>query len=303
MDQLGKHSPMDLSLEEERRVARTFMGRVEWEMIVIGLGQCAVWLCTWIMVLKGHIPLMVGCVVSIVSTVFAYLPSHAGQHGHLSGKYKKLDWLNFLVGQISLIPLAQSHAILKATHMKHHAHANDPTRDPDYYHTHVDSWFHAAVRIQNQTGEGALVEMLRRFSQEDPSFANAVGRGAKVNGIFFFAQLGAVFIYPLETFLLWWVPRKIAVAYLGMVFSYAPHKDLSIGRYRDTRFWSSILPRYLNHSMQIHAMHHMYPNICHHDEPKAIEVLKPFMIARGIPGAQDLPDKIRLNALVRGMRS
>ena len=36
----------------------------------------------------------------------------------------------------------------------------------------------------------------------------------------------------------------------------------------------------------------MYPNICHFDEPKAIEALKPFMIARGIPGAEDLPDKI-----------
>ena len=44
--------------------------------------------------------------------------------------------------------------------------------------------------------------------------------------------------------------------------------------------------------MQIHVMHHMYPNICHFDEPKAIEALKPFMIARGIPGAEDLPDKI-----------
>ena len=41
-------------------------------------------------------------------------------------KHKNLKWLNAFVGQISLIPLAQSHHILKATHMKHHAHPNNP---------------------------------------------------------------------------------------------------------------------------------------------------------------------------------
>ena len=29
----------DLSIDAERLVARTFMGRIEWEMIVVGIGQ------------------------------------------------------------------------------------------------------------------------------------------------------------------------------------------------------------------------------------------------------------------------
>ena len=59
------------------------------------------------------------------------------------------------------------------------------------------------------------------------------------------------------------------------------------------------MPRFFNHSMQIHTMHHMYPRICHYDEPKAIEALKPFMVARGIPGAVKIPDKIKINTLIR----
>jgi fatty acid desaturase len=47
--------------------------------------------------------------------------------------------------------------------------------------------------------------------------------------------------------------------------------------------------------MQIHVMHHMYPRICHFDEPKAIEALKPFMVARGIPGAEKIPERLRFN--------
>ena len=36
MDYLDNDS-MDLSIEAEGEVARTFMGRIEWEMILIGL--------------------------------------------------------------------------------------------------------------------------------------------------------------------------------------------------------------------------------------------------------------------------
>ena len=301
MDQLREDSDINFSLDKEREVARAFMGRMEWEHIVIGLGQFCVWLATWILVLSHVIPVWSGCVIATISTAFAYLPSHAGQHGHFSGKHGHFTWLNALVSQISLIPLAQSHDILKATHMKHHAQTNDPKRDPDYYHTHVDNWLQAAVKIQLQTGDGKFRDMLKTFAEEDAGFSRALGRGTVVSTIFLISQMVIVVIYPIETLLLWWIPRKLATSYLGVTFSHAPHKNLSVGRYKDTRFWSNIFPRYLNHSMQIHAMHHMYPKICHFDEPKAIQALKPFMVARGMPGVELLPDRVIRNPLVRAI--
>lgn len=298
MDQLAGDSQANLSIEEERKIARTFMGRIEWEMIVIGLGQVIVWVATWALVVNNLIPLWGGFIIATVSTACAYLPSHAGQHGHLSGKHQNLDWLNTFISQISLIPLAQSHHILKATHMKHHAHTNDPRKDPDYRHSQVDNWLQSAIQIQNQTGEGGLIEVVEKLSKEDSKFAEALEKGGLVGFLFFFAQMTVAVIYPLETLLLWWVPRKLAVSYLGIIFSYEPHKDLPTGRYKDTRFWTNGLPRFINHSMQIHVMHHMYPRICHFDEPKAIEALKPFMIARGIPGAEKIPEKLRFNPTI-----
>ena len=56
MDNLDS-SIQDLSIEAERKLARTFMGRIEWEMILIGLGQFSVWLTTWFLVIQGLIPL------------------------------------------------------------------------------------------------------------------------------------------------------------------------------------------------------------------------------------------------------
>ncbi|URQ73127.1 fatty acid desaturase [SAR86 cluster bacterium] len=289
----------DLSLEAEKKIARSFMGRIEWEMIVIGLSQFIVWLGVWGLVLNGLMPLWLGFFILLISATFAYLPSHAGQHGHLSGNKKNLEWLDFVVGQISLIPLAQSHDILKVTHLKHHAHTNDPSRDPDYTHTHTRSWFESALIVHNQTGDRSesINQMIETWIDTEPKFKEAIDRGTLFSLGFFVIQIVMAINFPLETLFLWWLPRKFTVSYLGVIFSHMPHRDLPVGRHADTRFWANGISRFFNHSMQIHAMHHMYPKICHHDEPKAIEALRPFMIARGIPGAEKIPERITNNPL------
>ena len=297
MDKLINEETKEFSLEEERTVARSFMGRIEWEMILIGIGQCLVWFSLWFLVVQGTLALWLGCVLSILSTSWSYLPSHAGQHGHLSGGNKNLEWLNGFIGQISLIPLAQSHHILKALHLKHHAHTNDPDRDPDYKHGQASSALAAAVMVHGNTGNEVL-KTVERLSKDDPKFGEAISKGGPAGLLFFFAQMIVAVVYPLETLLLWWLPRKLIVSYLGIVFSYEPHRNLPVGRYKDTRFWTNGIPRFLNHSMQIHVMHHMYPRICHFDEPKAIEALRPFMIARGIPNAEKIPEKISFNPII-----
>ena len=295
MDKLVEDS-MDLSIDSERKVARTFTGRIEWEMIAIGLGQFSAWIITWVLVVQGVIPLFVGFLIALFTACNAYLPSHAGQHSHLSGGRRNLLWLDSLVGQVSVIPLAQSHAVLKATHMKHHAHTNDPENDPDYFHGNAKSWIEAAINVNiAYNADGPALKTIEKHSEEDPKFREAIESGALWGLLFFFAQIILAIIYPLETLLLWWIPKRVASSYLGIVFSYFPHSGLGKGRYTDTRFWTNKMPRFLNHSMQIHTMHHMYPRICHYDEAKAIEALKPFMIERGMPGAEYIPEKLRWN--------
>ena len=295
MDQLGQHLS-DLSVEAERKVARTFMGRIEWEMIVIGLGQFTLWIATWVLVIVGTIPLYVGFLLALFTACNAYLPSHAGQHSHLSGGKKNLQWLDYWIGQISLIQHTQPHEILKATHLKHHAHTNDPDNDPDFFHGNAKNWWEAAVSANvAYNNDGPAMKVISKHIEDDPKFKKALEKGGSWVFLFFFAQIILAILYPIETFLLWWVPKRFAASYLGIVFSYYPHSGLDKGRYKNTRFWTNRMPRFLNHSMQIHTMHHMYPRICHYDEAKAIEALKPFMIERGMPGAEYIPEKLRWN--------
>lgn len=295
MDYVNDNS-IDLSIEAEREVARTFMGRIEWEMILIGLGQFTIWVVTWVLVVNAIIPLFLGFLIALFTACNAYLPSHAGQHGHLSGGRKNLQWLDFWVGQISVIPLAQSHDALKATHLKHHAHTNDPDNDPDFFHGNANTWLGAVRNVNvSYNDDGPAMKSIGKHMEEDPKFKAALEKGGAWTLLFYFVQIFMAILYPLETLLLWWIPKRVATSYLGVVFSYLPHSGLGSGRYKDTRFWTNKIPRFLNHSMQIHSMHHMYPRICHYDEAKAIQALKPYMIARGIPGAEHIPDKLRWN--------
>ena len=295
MDYVNDNS-IDLSIEAEREVARTFMGRIEWEMILIGLGQFTIWVVTWVLVVNAIIPLFVGFLIALFTACNAYLPSHAGQHGHLSGGRKNLQWLDFWVGQISVIPLAQSHDALKATHLKHHAHTNDPDNDPDFFHGNANSWLGAVRNVNiSYNDDGPAMKSIGKHMEEDPKFKAALEKAGAWTLLFYFVQIFMAILYPLETLLMWWIPKRVATSYLGVVFSYLPHSGLGSGRYKDTRFWTNKIPRFLNHSMQIHSMHHMYPRICHYDEAKAIQALKPYMIERGIPGAEHIPDKLRWN--------
>ena len=133
----------DLSPKAERAVARQYMGRIQWEMILIGVGQSSIWITTLVLTILGIVPLWLGFIITTLCMCMAYLPSHEGQHGNLSGRQERWKWIDPLVGQISLLGLKQSHEALRATHMKHHAHTNDPELDTNY-DSRGDHWWQPA---------------------------------------------------------------------------------------------------------------------------------------------------------------
>ena len=59
------------------------------------------------------------------------------------------------------------------------------------------------------------------------------------------------------------------------------------------------MPRYLIHSMHLHFILHLHPGSGHYDEPNAIEARKPFLIARGVPGANEIPNRVTANPLIK----
>lgn len=286
------------SFDNEKAIAKSFSQRFQWEMILIGMGQAVIWLSLWPLVIEGFIPLWSGFCIASICACFAYLPSHESQHGNYSRGNPKMRWLDALVGHITLVTLISPYEILRITHMKHHAYTNDPEKDPDYLNAHSESLLKTIKRSADGSSTSDYEKCLDVFAN-DKNFVNSYKKAIPIALLYRAILLTLVVIFPLETLLLWWLPAKIGTVYVVIFFSWFPHQHTLKGRYKDTRFWSHWMPRYVNHSMQLHFIHHLHPNIGHYDEPKAIEALKPILIARGVPGADQIPDRITNNPLMK----
>ena len=284
------------SFANEKDIARSFSKRFQWEMVLIGLGQAFVFLSLWPLVILNIIPLWIAAPISCLCALFAYLPSHEAQHGNYSRGKADKRWIDSLVSHTTLIPLMFPHHIMRATHMKHHAYTNDPHKDVDYDTASSSSLLEVFLRSNEST---AKYDKYLEVFKDDSNFVKSFEKGALVGLAYRGTLMTLVIFFPLEALFLWWLPSKVGVMYLSTFFSWYPHYQMETGRYKDTRFWHHLLPRYINHSMQLHFVHHLHPGIGHFDEPKAIEALKPFLIEKGVPGADQIPDRVSYNPLIK----
>ena len=213
----------NFSFANEKEIARSFSKRFQWEMVLIGLGQALVFFSLWPLVILDFITLSIGAPISTLCALMAYLPSHEAQHGNYSRGNPNRRWIDSLVSHVSLITLMFPHHVMRATHMKHHAYTNDPQKDVDY----------------DVASSKSLLEVLK----DDKNFVKSFEKGALVGLSYRGSLLALVFFFPLEALFLWWLPSKIGVLYLSTFFSWYPHYQMDIGRYKDTRFWHHLLPR------------------------------------------------------------
>jgi len=295
--ELDQNIPDEFSFEKEKAIAKSLSTRFQWEMVAIGVGQPTIFLSLWPLTLMGYIPLWVGFLIATLCACMAYLPSHEAQHGNYSRGNPRKRWIDLLVGHFTLITLIYPYELLRVTHMKHHAYTNHPEKDPDYDNQHASSVGKLALQVLD--GSSVDYGKYEEVFAEDAAFQKGFKKGALIGLAYRAILMIAVFLLPLHTLFLWWLPAKLGTLYTTTFFSWYPHLNAEQGRYKDTRFWQHWMPRYINHSMQLHFIHHLHPSIGHFDEPKAIEALKPFLIARGVPGAEDIPDRVAYNPLIK----
>ncbi len=287
----------EFSFENEKKIAKKYATRFQWEMILIGVSQALIWLCLWPLVINEIISLWLGFFIASFCACLAYLPSHEAQHGNYSRGNPKRKWIDYFVGNFTLITLIYPFELLRVTHMKHHAYTNDEAKDPDYMTSNAKSLKEVILLVLDGTSTDYM--KYKEVFAKDDAFQKAFNKGVKVGLLYRLILMILVIPFPIETLLLWWIPAKIGSVYTTVFFSWYPHVGTSFGRYKNTRFWQHWIPRYLNHSMQLHFIHHLHPNIGHYDEPKAIEELRPFLIAKGVPGAENLPKKLTFNPLIK----
>jgi beta-carotene hydroxylase len=266
----------------ERKIATKYMQIVPWGAVVWGLGNCLMFIALFPLVLMDIMPLWIAFPIATLNCALAYLPSHEAQHNIIGGPGQRLRWLNECVGHISPIPLVLPYRILRATHMVHHQHCNDPELDPDYdvhARSNIDFFVQYLKNIQPDGGRNnAYGSCLERLGRTDLMLDSAVSEGIYLTVLLAMAWSG----HAIEAALLWWLPKLIAGAHLQYYLSWAPHRPgREQGRYRDTRAFKSQLGNIFSAGMQYHIIHHLYPRIPLSLTPAAYRELKPILAQRG----------------------
>ncbi len=272
---------MDLT-EKERLIARQFIGKTPWFMIAWWAINLFIWFSLWPLALTGQIPLYITFLISLICTLLSYLPSHEAQHENYARKNSSLFWFNELIGYTSLIPLAVPYRLLRATHMQHHSHTNDPIMDPDYS-TKAKNFINA-IWINffiNTSGNNLYKDFVENLedSQENKRtiFESLLTNISYWTILIIFVWLG----FGLEVACIWWIPRLIALGYVRMTLSWAPHHPMEEqGRYRNTRGFKAKIGTILTMGMEYHIIHHLHPSIPLNLNPAAYRALKPILIER-----------------------
>jgi beta-carotene hydroxylase len=266
----------------ERQIAGKYMGKVPWGAVIWGIGNCLIFIALFPLVLSGLVPLWAGFIVATLNVILAYLPSHEAQHNIIAGRGKPLRWLNELVGHMSVIPMVYPYRILRATHMEHHKHTNDPEKDCDIdLHARSQADFFRKALINRQpasTRNGAYGNSLERTGQSHLMLDALLLNAAYLIFMFSMAWSG----YALEMALLWWIPKMIGETYISYYLAWAPHyPGNEQGRYRDTRAFKSRFGNLVSMGMQFHIIHHLYPRIPLSLTPAAYRELRPILEQRG----------------------
>jgi len=268
-------------MSEERAIARRHIGKFPWGSLIWAVVNLAVWLSLWPLVLLDLLPLWAGFVIACVNVALCYLPSHEAQHDIFARPGERLRWLNETVGTLSVLPMATPFRVLRATHLEHHKHTNDPERDPDYL-THADTalgaiW--ASIQAKGPRGQEVVYRAtLERLGREDLLVESALYLIVYYGALFALAWSG----FALEAALLLWLPRHIGVTYIHFYLSWAPHNPgLVRGRYKDTRAFRSWAGNVSAMGMQAHIVHHLHPRIPLLRTPRAYAEMRPILEARG----------------------
>ena len=280
---------MDL-IKKERLIARQFIGKTPWFMIVWWAINLSVWFSLWPLTLTGLIPLYLTFLISLICTLLSYLPSHEAQHENIARKGSSLFWFNELIGYTSLIPLAVPYRLLRATHMHHHSYTNHPIKDPDYA-TKAKNFKNAVwVNFFINTSTNNLYKNFVENMEDNKENKRTIFESILTNISYWTILVIFVWLgYGFEVACLWWIPKLIATGYVRMTLSWAPHHPMKEqGRYRDTRGFKARIGTVLTMGMEYHIIHHLHPSIPLNLNPAAYRALKPILIERNCRLDRDL---------------
>ncbi len=206
------------------------------------------------------------CLDILVRTYLMFLGTvmaHEGTHGHLG----RTRAANFWWGRLALLPSMVPFTNFRKTHRLHHAHTNEPDRDPDYFLNCPRAWEFAlrAVAMPHHW----FFWLWKRGKVKRADIVELIWNYALI-----FLVYGAVALWVEPYRLLWGlVPALVGVSLLlWYAFAYETHEGYSTGAaasrshnyYGRMIYWFSL-------GLSMHRAHHLDPKLSWLDLKEHVE--------------------------------
>jgi beta-carotene hydroxylase len=266
-------------------IARSHESAIAWPTLVMavlaagGFWTVAFWAATGALSLWWAMPLNVFLAYS------CYTPLHEACHRNITASGHRHAWLNNVVGNISATPFFGSFHLHQLTHLAHHAHTNDPAKDPDQWMVSHNAWSllwrsMTVFMVHNIVG----VKLALGRSDGRWRLANALVRVSVCLGIVAWMALRwdatAVLLTTIAAALL-------ASMLLAVVFDWLPHHPhTSQDRWQHTRVVTfapgvqGALDQLL-YGQTYHLIHHLYPRVPFYRYKAVFTKLRGFFESNG----------------------
>ena len=265
----------------QRRIAARYCGDFAWGTLALSLACLGGWGTVTVLALRGELSYAGACVANLVLVYAMYSPQHEANHGNISGDRSEFRWVDDWVGRMLSVPLLLHWSGWRHVHLRHHAHTNDPRRDPDSYLAGPAlllplKWAALELLTLASVLPGLRDPIQRRLGE---AHGNRAGRRDwHVLGLLGAALAG----YGAEAVWLWYLPGRLAELLMMGVFSWLPHHPYdTTDRYRNAAIVLFPGATWLLMGQNFHLLHHLFPRVPHYRLPRLYRDLRSLLEASG----------------------
>ncbi|MBQ4821987.1 fatty acid desaturase [Aquimarina sp. MMG016] len=244
----------------DQAIWQKYTGKVAWPTIILFTSLFIGYILLWYAYQNG----LKGIWTSLIGAVLAYgmfTISHEASHGNIAGGVKSYQKFELALGWLSSLFLLFPYSAFVVIHLRHHAHTNDPVKDPDNY---VNGKNALSVLFRCITLIGHYFGLsFGKNSKKDPAM-NVVRRHSLMFLIFLSAVLIALIVSGngLGLFYVFILSALIAAPILAFSFDWIPHyPHHNLDKYHNTRVITIPGLEFVSLYQSYHLMHHLYPRV------------------------------------------
>ena len=270
---------------EAIKLARSHEPAIAWPTIVLALVVSLGYALVAYLAASGQMLLWLAFPINVILAYAAYTPVHEACHRNAVDAKHPKAWLNDATGVLAAFPLFGPFHLHQLTHLAHHAHTNDPEKDPD----HVM----ASSSLLSILGHSILLPFVH--IQRGFKLARTRSDGLKrmvfgalqlalcIAGLMWLATAHNAFAAILCTL----CAALTAGMLLAVVFDWLPHHPhTSRERWEHTRVitFSPLVQRIVDQLLlgqSYHLVHHLYPRVPYYRYKRVFEQLRGFFESQG----------------------